>query len=61
MTATEEKTIKDLRVEIKRLKIKNLALRLHMDVILSHPRGSAYKKIASLYQQKPLVTQAIDN
>ena len=61
MTATEEKTIKDLRIEIKRLRVKNLVLRLHMDVILSHPQGSAYKKIASLYQQKPIPSQAIDN
>ena len=59
MTATEEKIISDLREEVRKLRAENLKLRVHIDVILSHPGGTACKKIASTYQKKIRNTQAV--
>jgi hypothetical protein len=49
---TKPETFTTLEREIRRLQIKNLKLKMHMQVLVSHPLNSASAKVRSQYNGK---------
>lgn len=45
----QEDLMKEEEKELRRIRLKNIQLKLHMEVLVSHPIGTAAKKIRQQY------------
>lgn len=52
--ATQKQTIRELEKELRRLRLNNLKLKMHMQVLVNHPFNFAASKIRSIYNSKEL-------
>ena len=50
--ATNKEIIRELEKELRRLRINNLKLKMHMQVLINHPFGYASAKVRSVYNCK---------
>jgi hypothetical protein len=64
----ETKRLRDLEIEnrilekeLRRLRIKNLRLKLHMEVLLHHPLSAAAEKLSADYLVKANMSESIIN
>lgn len=50
--ATNKEIIRELEKELRRLRLNNLKLKMHMQVLINHPSGYASAKIRGIYNCK---------
>jgi hypothetical protein len=57
--ATDKLVIKELEKELKRLRLNNLRIKLHMQVLVSNPASKTSDDIRTRYQGKGMFEESI--